>query len=371
MRVSASGDKYILGIILTLLATGLVMVYSSSHIYAYERFHDSNYFLKKSLIAISVSLVFFIFFANFPYQKLRNYSIPLFAFSLFTLAAIFIFPSFAPRIGGATRWIRLLGPIQFQPSEVSKLAIILYLAALFSKKKTAPVDYLHACGVVGITCLLILKEPNFSTAFLLGMLAMIIIFFNGLSLSIFTGSLLLIGVVAFHHMRTAAYRWQRITGFLDPWQDPYGSGYHIIHSLIAIGSGGWFGVGLGNSLQKFNYLPDPFTDFIFSIISEELGFVGAGMLVLLYVLLMHRMIRIIIAIKDKFAFLLLIGIMNTLLLQVLINIGVTVRLFPTTGVTLPFISFGGSSLVINMVMLGIIYNISKNIDHQGQSREEQ
>lgn len=358
MKRKNVGDRLILGITLTLLALGVVMVYSASHIYAFERFHDSSYFLKKNLISIFISISMFFIVSRIPYQKWKEFASPLIFITIFLLLILHIFPSLSVRIGGATRWLRI-GFFQFQPSELAKFAIILYLSTIFSNKKKFKInDYIKIGIIIGIILIFILKQPDFSTTFLLGILTLILIYFNGIDITYLGGLFMLVSILSIYHIKSVPYRWKRIKTFLDPWADPYGSGYHIIHSLIAIGSGGFFGVGLGNSQQKFNYLPEPFTDFIFSIICEELGFLGASLFLILYLLLFYRIIRLAVKTKDKFAYLMIIGIVSSLALQVIINVGVTAKMFPTTGLPLPFISYGGSSMLINLTMLGIIYNIS-------------
>jgi len=352
------GDKYIIFIIITIMAIGVVMVYSASHIYAFEKFKDSNYFLKKDIFAIIIGLIAFSISANIHYSKWRLLAFPLVFISILMSLSLYFIPSVSLKIGGAVRWIRIFGIFQFQPSEFSKLSLIIYLATLFSKKKAQLLDYSVAVIIVALQFFLIIEQPDFSTAFLVATIAATMLFFNGVEMSYLIPAFLIGVTIGLHYIREP-YRWKRVKAFLDPWSDPYGSGYHIIHSLIAIGSGGLFGLGLGNSHQKFNYLPEPFTDFIFSIICEELGFIGASLLISLYIFLLYRIIKIVFVVKDKFSYLLLLGISCSFLLQILINIGVTLKMFPTTGIPLPLVSYGGSSLLINLTLLGIVYNISR------------
>ena len=345
-----------------LLAIGTVMIYSASSAFAYESYGDSAYFLKKQLMFICIGFVFAVFFMSFDYAKLRRFTKPFLLFSILLLVAVFI-PGIGKSAGGARRWIQL-GPINFQPTEITKMALVFYTADLLSRKQSEIKDFIYGflplVIILGLCIMLILAEPDLGTAVALGALIIIMAFIAGvdikqLGMIIGPGILAVIGLIV-----ARPYRFRRITAFFNPWNDPRGSGFQIIQSLIAIGSGGIFGVGLAHSKQKLFYLPEAHTDFIFSIIGEELGLIGTLSVVALFVIFIWLGFRTAYSARDLFGQFLAYGLVTMLALQVLINIGAVTGSIPTKGLPLPFISYGGTSLVYSMMSVGLLLNIARH-----------
>ena len=310
---------------------------------------------------VVIGLIGMFAFSIIPYNKLEKITVPLLITAIILLVLVLV-PGVARDIGGAKRWIRF-GGFGFQPSEFAKFCFILYMAHSIStrqdKIKTFMYGMLPDMIITGILFVLIYKEPNLSTATLVGSTYLIMYFLGNGSIK----KLSWIGAIglatAVSLIFTASYRLRRLLAFLDPWENAHGSGYHIIQSLVAIGSGGIFGYGLGQSRQKFFILPERHTDFIFAIICEETGLIGGLFILILFLILIWRGLYIATHAPDLFGFLLGAGITSVIGLQVMVNIGVVLSLIPTTGVTLPFISYGGSSLVFLAMGVGILLNISK------------
>jgi cell division protein FtsW len=345
-----------------LIAIGIIMIYSSSSMYAYESYGDSAYYLKRHFLFLIIGFILAFFTMSFDYAKMRRFIKPFLIFSIFLLILVFI-PGIGRQAGGARRWINM-GPFSFQPSEITKMAMVFYAADVLSRKQSEIKDFLYGfmplMTVLGICVLLILAEPDLGTAAALFMLIIVMAFVAGinikhLALTILPGIFALIGLIAMK-----PYRIKRITAFLNPWQDPRGSGFQIIQSLIAIGSGGVFGVGLAHSKQKLFYLPEAHTDFIFSIIAEELGLLGSAGVILLFVSFIWLGVRIAHSARDLFGQFLAFGLVTMLSLQVLINMAAVTGLVPTKGLPLPFISYGGTSLVYSMVSVGLLLNIARH-----------
>jgi len=345
--------------ILSLVGIGLVMVYSSSSALALKNFGNSFYFVQKQLIfALSGAFVLFTC-ANIPYRVYRYLT---YFFLMVTIALLIAtkFTGYAHTAGGATRWISL-GSFSFQPSEFARLAIVIYLAYSLDKKKEKLQDF--AIGfiphvlVVGMISVLILMQPDFGSVVILGLIAWIMMFAGGVRLTHLILPLLLILPCAYLFMTNAEYRLKRLLSFMDPWKYPTDEGYQIIQSLYAFGKGGLFGTGFGQGLQKLFYLPEPHTDFIFSVVGEELGFFGVMVIIALYIIIIWRGIMIAKNSNDSFGSILALGITTAMGLQVCINIFVTMGLLPTKGLTLPLLSYGGTSLLLNLASLGILINI--------------
>ncbi|MEA2021223.1 MAG: putative lipid II flippase FtsW [Candidatus Caldatribacteriota bacterium] len=355
-------DFYLFAIIIILLTIGICMVFSSSFIMADKWYGDSYYFLKKQIIYAIIALVVLLFSININYHHYKKISIPLLILSIIFLSVVFI-PGIGRSAGGAIRWINL-GLFSFQPSEIAKFALILYMAESMSRKdmkdlKTFIRGILPSLVVISIMFILILKEPDFSTALIILGISFVMLFIGGIRITqLFTliAAVIPIGTLI---LLKEEYRKVRLLAFLDPWKDPLDSGFHVIQSLLALGSGGITGVGLAESRQKYFYLPDQHTDFIFSIIGEELGLIGTLSIIILFTLLLWRGYRIAIRSTDHFGCLLAAGITFVIAFQSMINIGVVTKMLPTTGITLPFISFGGTSLIVNMFCIGILLNISR------------
>ena len=357
-----SPDYCLFAVVIILLSIGTCMIFSSSFIMADKWYGDSYYFLKKQIIYAIIALIVLLFSMNIDYHFYKKVSTPLLIISIILLSAVFI-PGVGRSAGGAVRWVKF-GILSFQPSEIAKFALILYMSESMTRKgmndlKTFAKGILPSLIVIGVIFVLILKEPDFSTALIILGISFVMLFIGGTKIiQLFTLMAAAIPMGALILLREE-YRKVRLLAFLDPWKDPLDSGFHVIQSLVALGSGGITGVGLAESRQKFFYLPDQHTDFIFSIIGEELGFIGTVFIVVLFVLLLWRGYRIAVQSTDNFACLLATGITFVIVFQSMINIGVVTKMLPTTGITLPFISFGGTSLIINMLCIGILLNISR------------
>lgn len=342
-----------------LIAMGLIIMLSASIPTAYFKFKDPLMFFKKQLFWVAIGLISMHFIANYNYRKLEKYAFPALILSIILLLAVFLFRP----INGARSWI-IFGNNQFQPSEFIKLCLIIILSKLMSSKKdkmvTFKTGFAPALIIISVIVILILLEPDFGTAAVVAILSVCMLFIGGarklyLTTLIISGaSLVSIAVVA------DPIRFGRITAFTDPYKDPHGTGYQLIQSLYAIGSGGLFGQGLGGSLQKFFYLPEQHTDFIFSIISEEFGFIGASVIIILFFIFAARGYKISMDSDNLFGCFLASGITTMIIVEATINIAVVTGLMPVTGITLPFISYGGSSLVFKMIGVGILLSISRN-----------
>lgn len=355
---------YILIVTLSILIIfGLVILSSASVVISQEAFKESYYFLKHQLFySLPLGLLCFFVFQRISYKHWQKFAFPLLLISLFLLALVFI-PGIGYGYGEVKRWINL-GFFSLQPIELTKLALILYLAALLSKKKenynqTIKESLIPFLIISGIISLLVLLQPNMSALVLIILIAGFIYFLAGLKISylLTMGGLALAALFAL--IKTVSYRVHRLTVFLHPEIDPQGIGYQINQALLAIGTGGLFGLGLGHSIQKWKYLPEVIGDSIFAIVAEELGLVGAGLLVVLFVLLAWRGLRIAKNAPDRFSYLLAGGITSWLSLQAFINMAAISGLIPLTGMPLPLVSYGGSTMVISLVGLGILVNISK------------
>jgi cell division protein FtsW len=361
-RVS-SFDQIIFFTAITLLLIGIVMVYSSSTIIAAENFHDPYFFLKKDILWVILGIACILFFMNFDYKLLRKYIYPLLFISFFLLILVLV-PDLGKEVGGAKRWLKL-GFFSFQPSELAKLVLIIYMSHSLVKKEdyldNFSMGYLPNLLILGIFSLLIIFQPDLGTAVLIASVIFFLFIIAGVRYSYLLYSFLMILPFLFTAISNVGYRKRRILAFLDPWSDPFDAGFQIIQSFLALGKGGLIGLGLGQGEQKLFYLPEPHTDFIFAVIGEELGFIGAMIIIALFLFLFLKGIKVAKGCSDPFGKYLAFGIIMMITLQVIINIGVVVGLLPTKGLPLPFISMGGSSLIINSVGIGILLNISKRV----------
>lgn len=354
-------DVVIFLITLALLSLGIIMVFSASSVSAYEIFRDTYYFLKRQIAWAAIGLGAMCVAMEVDYRLWRKLAWPALLLSLVLLVAVLV-PGVGIMIRGSRRWLGA-GSLTFQPSEVAKIVMVFFMASFLAGRT----DRIHRFSegllgpllILGIVFGLVMLEPDLGTAGTIVGISLLLMFTAGASLS-HLGILAVMGAPALVAVAMAApYRVRRFLAFLHPWEDPLGSGFHIIQSLLALGSGGILGVGLGRSRQKFLYLPMQHTDFIFAIIGEELGFVGAASVVVLYFLFAWRGLRIAIGAPDTFGSLLAVGITSMIVLQAVINIGVVSGTLPITGITLPLISFGGSSLVTTLASIGVLLNISK------------
>lgn len=355
-------DMILMLLTFSLLAIGLIMVYSASAIWAEYKFADSFFFAKRQLLFAGVGIVAMFFIMNIDYWTWKTWARMLLIIC-FVLLVLVLIPGVGNVRNGSRSWIGI-GAFSIQPSEFMKLAMIAFLAKYLSmrqkyitsfKKGLAP-----SLGLVFLAFGMIMLQPDLGTGTVMVGTCIVMIFIAGARVRHFA-ILGLIGAAGFVALvLSAPYRIKRITSFLDPWEDPLGSGFQIIQSLYAIGPGGLFGLGLGQSRQKFFYLPEPQTDFIFAILAEELGFIGGSLILLLFSLLLWRGIRIALGAPDLYGSFLAVGIIAMIAIQVMINIGVVTGLMPVTGITLPFLSYGGSSLTLMLMAIGVLLNISRH-----------
>jgi cell division protein FtsW len=352
-------DVKLLFPVLFLVGIGIVLVFSASSALALKKFGTDYHFLKKQALFALLGVVALVICRHFPYRFLRYLAYPLLILALVFLAAIQI-PEFGYSAGGAIRWFRFKS-FSFQPSEFARFAMIIYLAYSMSRKmdkiKDFYVGFLPHALVFGMFAALIIIQPDFGSVVILGAVFWIMLFAGGVRISHLMASLFLIIPIAYYLMVNAEYRIKRIMSFLNPWQYPADEGYQIVHSLMAFGTGGIWGTGIGKGYQKLFYLPEPHTDFIFSVIGEELGLLGVLTILGLYVLIFWRGISIARNSRDSFGSFVAIGLTTAIGLQVCVNTGVALGLLPTKGLTLPFLSYGGTSLLINMASIGILMNI--------------
>lgn len=355
-------DLILLATTIGLLTIGLIMVYSASAAWATYRFDDAWFFAKRQLFFGSVGIVLMCLIMRIDYWTWRTYSKGMLVIC-FILLVLVLIPGVGLVRGGASSWLGV-GAFSIQPSEFTKIAMIVFLAnylAIHQKKITSfKRGLLPSLSLVMLAFGMIMLQPDLGTGSVMVGTCIAMIFISGARIKHFV-LLGLLGVTGFVGLiASAPYRIQRITSFLDPWSDPLGSGFQIIQSLFAIGPGGLLGMGLGESRQKYFYLPEPQTDFIFAILAEEMGFLGGMIVLALFSILFWRGIRIALGAPDLFGSFLAVGIVVMVAIQVMINIGVVTGLMPVTGITLPLLSYGGSSLTLMLMSLGILLNISRH-----------
>lgn len=349
-----------------LVTTGIVMVFSASFSYAMVVFGDGYHFLKRILVWAAIGTFAMYFCAKFKYSNWSKYANTILLGSVILL--IMVLTPLGKEVNGAKRWIGV-GSITVMPSEIAKFATIVFVSTSITRKKDQMENFLQ--GVIpylllaGIFFALIKKQPDFSTALVVVLITISMMFIGGMKLSHFvglaaTGLTGLISMLVYIFKSGKGYKARRITAFLDPWADPTDSGFQAVQSLLALGSGGLFGRGLGRSIQKHFYLPEPQNDFIFAIIGEELGFIGSVIILIIFMMLIWRGIRIAIHAPDLLGCLMATGITTMIIVQVIVNVAVATSSMPVTGIPLPFISFGGNALVVFMASMGILLNISKH-----------
>lgn len=356
-------EKAIFFSVLLLAGLGIIMVYSASSGISMQKFNNNFHYLQKQALFCLISFGVLIFAASFPYKFLRPLSYVILLTSIGLLIAVLI-PSINIEAGGAHRWISL-GSITFQPAEFAKLALIIFLSYSLSKKQELINDYsvgfLPHLIVFGIFLILILIQPDFGSVIILGLITWGMMFIAGVPILHLLSPVPFLIPLLYFSVYKVSYRMDRIFAFIDPWKDPFNTGYQITHSLKAFGSGGLFGKGLGLSIAKLHYLPEPHTDFIFSIIGEELGLFGVLSVFILYSVILIRGAKIARTTDNVFGSMIAAGLTISLALQVIINTGVTLGILPTKGLTLPFLSYGGTSLLINMAAMGILINIGASV----------
>ena len=352
-------DPGLLLAVLFLTGCGIVMVYSASSALALAKFGNDAYFLKRQVIFSLLGIGALVICGHLPYRVLRPLTYPLLLASLALLAAVKI-SSLGVTAGGSSRWLRI-GPVNFQPVELARLALVIYMAYSLSKKEghldDFAVGFLPHVIVLTLFTGLLLLQPDFGSVMIFCALAWIMMFVAGVRLKHLLGCLLALVPMAAALIVFEPYRLKRMVSFLDPWSYPTEEGYQVIHSLLAFGTGGLWGTGIGQGYQKLFYLPEPHTDFIFSVIGEEFGLLGVLVILTAYGVVIWRGFAIGRQAGDNFASLAAVGITAAIGLQVAVNMGVALGMLPTKGLTLPFLSYGGSSLIINMAAVGILMNI--------------
>jgi cell division protein FtsW len=365
-RQLESPDFLLFLITLILMTSGLIMIYSASAIMAHDQYGNSYYFFARQLLWILVGSVAAWAVSRVELETLRALAIPALLVG-FALMALVCIPGIGRTVGGAQRWFRL-GPVSFQPSEVMKIILVFYLADSLDRRRNLLVNFsglMPYLVILGITMVFLERQHDFGTAVLLALVTILMLFLAGMPWGYIIIPLSILIPVFIFLVESASYRMRRITAFLNPWDDPQGAGFQLIQSLIAVGSGGPLGVGLSNSSQKLFYLPAPHTDFIFAIICEELGLVGAGTLVAFFAFFILRGFKVAETVGARqggfFLFLLASGITALIGFQAIVNLGVVTGLLPTKGIPLPLISYGGSSMVFTLVSIGLLFNISRGL----------
>lgn len=377
-------DFQLLILTLLLVGFGLVMVFSSSSNIAVvsKNFnYDSMFFVKKQLVFAVLGVASMFIAMNIPFQKYKKLFVPAF---ILIIIVLILMPVIGSVRNGSRSWL-LLGPFSLQPTEFAKIVIILYLSALITKKgerfRDLRTGYIPVMMIVGFVAGLIMLQPDLGSCLILVATSGLIIFAGGANLKhilaslalLVLGASLVLGAQALlkglHSSGSAEtngtdYKAGRIEAYLDPWADMQGTGWNLVQSLTAIGHGGVTGTGFGQSIQKLHYLPNAYNDFIFSVIGEEFGFIGTGLFLLVYIYFIWRGLIVALRCQDTFGTLVGVGIMGLIAIQAFVNIGGVTRTIPITGVTLPFISYGGSSLLVMMASMGIVLSISRAADVQ-------
>ena len=365
--VAKSYDKVLLLIMLLLLAFGSLMIYSSTSVItpllAKKNITEFYYFKRHILTMVLGSLVLLFTYSLKP-AVLERFSLPLLVFSFVLLCSVFL-PHIGVTAGGARRWIRLW-PTTFQPSELVKLAMVIFLARYMSSpgyNTESFGSFAKPILIMAAFQLVFLKQPDFGSTMSLAFLTFAMLFISGMRLR-YIASVLILALPVVYKLVMEPYRLRRITSFLDPWKDPLDSGFQLVQSFISLGSGGIDGLGLGESKQKLSFLPASHTDFIFCLVGEELGLIGASVLIALFLFLFIKGISIASRSNDKFVCYLAYGLTLMISLQALINFAVVTGLVPTKGLPLPFLSYGGSALLVNMAAVGLLLKISKGEDEK-------
>ena len=364
--VRGGADSFLLFTILILVAFGLIMVFSASYADAESRYGDSYYFIKRQSIMVVIGLVCMVVASRFPLRFYKIAAIPAYCVSTILLVAVLVIGDTG---GGAQRWIDL-GFLRFQPSEIAKYSLILMLAWYYSKYCDKAFDFknkrnsyqygtIFPLCLIGLICVLVLLERHLSGIIIIGMIGLMVMFASGIKLKLLglMGGCAGVAVIAFALLTD--YTKRRIDIWRNPAAHPLDGGWQTLQGLRAIGSGGFFGLGLGNSRQKYSYVSEPQNDFIYTIVCEELGFIGAMAVIVLFGILVWRGFVIAMRSPDRFAQLVAIGISSKIALQVILNIAVVTNSIPNTGIALPLFSYGGTAMVVQLVELGTLLAISR------------
>ena len=355
-------DYSFLAVVLILLCYGLIMVFSASSASAHYQFGDAYYFIKRQFAWAAIGIITMLMISRISYKTIYKYALHL---MVITIIMLILVPIVGIEAKGAKRWLGF-GAVSFQPSEVAKFAVIVFLARSLTVNgealKTFTKGFLPYVCIIGLMALLVFIEPHLSGAVVIALTGFIILWAAGAKLSHFLTIGLPAVAVLIVAIFSAEYRADRFLAFLDPFKYKQSEGYQIVQSLYAIGSGGFFGLGLGQSRQKYLYLPEAQNDFVFSIICEELGFIGATLMIVLFALLLWKGIKIACNAPDKFSKLTVLGIMGLIAVQVILNIAVVTSSMPATGMPLPFFSYGGTSLVFILAQMGVVLSISRECE---------
>ena len=360
---SLEPTNIIMYLVTTFLVIGIIMIYSTSSAKVTDSTHTMNTAFLRHIMWVSIAIIGMLIMMRIDYHYLQKYSTAIFIIALAGLVVVLI-----PEIGtvtyGARRWVRFGSYFGYQPSEFAKLAMIIFMSGYIAKNQekmsTFARGFVVPIVLIGVVSLLILKEPDFGTAMFISMISFVLIMVGGTRI-IYVMFTMIASIPHIYQIlhNIPTYRHNRLLAFLDPWKDPMGIGYQIIQSWIALGSGGIAGLGMGESRQKLFFLPMSDNDFVFSIIGEEFGFIGTTSIVVMFALLTWQGIRVCKTTSDPFGFFLSLGITISLGLQAAINIAVVTGSIPTKGLPLPFISTGGSSILLSMLAIGILLNIAK------------
>lgn len=350
-------------VMLALVILGLVMILSASAVSAYEMMGLSEYFFYRQVIWTLVGLVGCFIAATLPMDLVKNLT-PIVYLGVFVLLLLVLLPFIGHEASGAWRWISL-GVVGFQPSEFAKLALVMILAYYFSEVRLRPNNrFKHLISVLVITFLyvfLVAVQPDLGTASQIGLLGVIVLFVVGYPLTYLAPVIIMSLPIGALTVFSSGYRSERVIAYLNPWADPYGKGYHMVQSIKALARGGLSGLGMGESIAKQGLLPEPYTDSIVAVIGEELGFIGIALLVLFLSYLIFKGFSVSLKCRNAFGKLLAAGIASMIGIQVLINLAVVCGMIPTTGVAMPFISYGGSSLFVHMIAIGLLMNVSRDV----------
>ena len=356
----------ILSILVALVGIGVIMIYSSSTIYAERYLGNRYFFFIRHLIHLGFGLILLNFATRYRYTEYKKL-IPFLMIVSLALMILVLIPGIGKQVGHARRWIRFVG-IGIQPSELLKFTLIVWVAGFLERKKMVLTRFsqglLPSLMVIAIFCFLLLMQPDFGTSVLIALTLLAMVFVAGVKPIHMFGSVVGLFGVNVLLVISNTYRMRRVFGFLDPWPDPLDTGFQLIQSFMAFGTGGIFGRDLGNSRQKLFFLPEGHTDFIFSILAEETGFIGVIIVIGLLIALMVKGFQVALQCPDDFGRNLAFGLTTIISLQSFFNIGVVTGLLPTKGIPLPFISYGGSSLVMNVFMVGVLINISNHNRHR-------
>ncbi|HLI96256.1 MAG TPA: putative lipid II flippase FtsW [Candidatus Baltobacteraceae bacterium] len=359
--VSAPPDTLLFAAVASLVAIGLVMIFSASSAQAYADHHDTAYYVKRQAVYLLVGLALAYVAYRIDYRKLKAFAPYALVLCVMALAAVLV-PHVGVAVNGARRWVGG-GMVSLQPSEFAKLGLVVYLAAALATRGDRITSLQRGlfplCVATVIVAVAILMEPDMGTASLIVFTAFAMFFAAGARVEHLAMIVIATAPPAILAVLARPYQRARVLAFIDPWKDPQNTGFHIVQSLLALGSGGFMGVGLGESRAKFFYLPEQYTDFIFSVLGEELGVVGTVGVIVLFVVFVYRGIRVAIAAPDRFGFFLAIGCTAMVAIQAFVNIGVVTSSWPVTGVPLPFISFGGSSLIVSLIAVALIMNVGR------------